>query len=309
MVHRRTPANYSAVPQHYPLADREFPFVASIELLDTSLHGLRRSQSMGCILAVVAAPYLQLDRLKALLASAPSYLCYLIHGSIVYVGHGNGDRKIGDRVATEVRNKAQVYLLYSLDPRFDKLAAGYLEARLIDRLHDIGVPLANLHRPLGGSLNLDLGFEQLVRQAEFLLGVAGFRPLETLGSTARRPSRPPPSATRILRDVVPIEPDQMPTPPATVYRLRHKGLQATGFLSGAKAFYVQPGADYAMPARKGMTEYNILRRKSLEQFLEPMPGEEDRRRLRVGLKCATLPIASKMLTGEHIGKKVWQVGE
>lgn len=260
---------------------------------------------MGGILAVVAAPFLQLDRLKAQLPSASRNICYLVHGSVVYVGQGNGDRKIGERVAAEVLKNAQVYLLYSLDPRFQKLAAGYVEARLVDRLHDIGVPLANLHRPLGGDLNLDPGFEQLVRQAEILLGVAGFRPLETPGSTGGRPSLSLP-ATRILGDVVPIEPDRMPPPPATLYRLRHKRLQATGFLSEGK-FYVQPGADYALTSQPGMTEYNILRRKGLEQFLQPVPGEEQHRRLRVGLRCATLPIASKLLTGEHIGRKAWQV--
>ncbi|MFC7702381.1 hypothetical protein ACFQX9_37635 [Bradyrhizobium sp. GCM10028915] len=306
MADLKGPTDDTVVFQQYPLLDRELPFVATIEFLDTSLCGLRRSQSMGGILAVVAAPFLQLDRLKAQLPSASSNICYLVHGSVVYVGQGNGDRKIGERVAAEVLNKAQVYVLYSFDPRFHKLAAGYVEARLVDRLHDIGVPLANLQRPLGGNLNLDPGFEQLVRQAEFLLGVAGFRPLEGLGSTAGRPSLSLP-ATRILGDVVPIEPDQMPTPPATLYRLRHKGLQATGFLSGGKVFYVQPGADYALTAQRGMTEYNILRRKGLEQFLEPVPGEEQHRRLRVGLRCATLPIASKLLTGEHIGKKAWQV--
>lgn len=259
---------------------------------------------MGCILAVVAGPYPQLDQLKAQIPAA-SCICYVIHGSIVYVGHGNGDRKIGERVASGACDNAQVYVVYSSDPRFDKIAAGYLEARLIDRLHEVGVPLANLHRPLGGRLNLHVGFEEIVRQAEFLLGVAGFRPSEALGPTARRPSRPLP-ATRILRDVVPIEPDQMPSA-TTLYRLRYKGLQARGFFSDEeKVFYIEPGADFALTSRAGMTEYNLIRRQSLEKYLEPVPGEEHRRRLRVGLRCATLPIASKVLTGEHIGKKAWQ---
>lgn len=302
MANSRIPPN-DGTPWPFQQIDRGFPFVATTELSDWSLQGLRRSQSMGCILAVVAGPYLELDQLKAQISAASS-ICYVIHGSIVYVGHGNGDRKIGERVAAEACDNAQVYVVYSLDPRFDKIAAAYLEARLIDRLHEIGVPLANLHRPLGGRLSLHVGFEEIVRQAEFLLGVAGFRPSEALGPKAHRPPRPLP-ATRILRDVVPIEPDQMP-PATTLYRLRHKGLQASGFFSDEKVFYIEPGADFALTSRAGMTEYNLIRRQSLEEYLEPLPGEEHRCRLRVGLRCATLPIASKVLTGEHIGKKAWQ---
>jgi hypothetical protein len=285
-------------------ADRGSGFVATIELLDGTLSGIRRGQAPGYTLLVLAGPFSQLHVLKSLLPEVAVYRCYLIHGKVVYVGHGNNDRKIGDRLAADHKENAQVYVIYSLDSRFDKAQAGYLEARLMDRLFVAGAPLANVDRPFGSGLKEDPGLEQIVRQSELLLGVAGFRPLECVGATALA-SRTLPGA-RILEDVVPVEPDQMPPLPDTRYRLHCRGLSAEGFYSGPKIFFVQPGADYALGVRRGMTEHNKARRQGIEKFLEPVHGAEHRMRLRVGLRCLSAPIAAKLLSGEHVGRKVWQ---
>jgi len=274
--------------------------------MDTALLGLRPLHSMGCILSVVAAPFGQLHRLKALLP-ATGYVCYVIVGSVVYVGHGNGDRNFGERLSRAMRDRSHIYVLYASDPRFDKPAAAYLEARFIDRLYEIGVPLANHNRPFGSGLAIDTGMEQLVRQAEILLGLAGFRPLETIGNGARRPPRLL-GATRLAEGIEPIEPDQMPSRPANsnAYRLNLQGMHAEGFFIG-KTFYVEPGAEYALELRRGMSRHNEIRRKGIEKFLEPLAGIEHRKRLRVGLKCLSLPIAATVLSGKHVGTKVWKV--
>ncbi|MET4091025.1 hypothetical protein ABID60_006768 [Bradyrhizobium sp. S3.5.5] len=286
-------------------AERSFRFVATTELLDGTLNGMRRSQAPGYMLSALAGPLSQLPRLKSLLPPAAAYMCYLVHGKVVYVGHGNGDRKIGDRLSADAKTGAQVYVVYSIDPRFDKVQAGYLEARLIDRLFAAGLPLANGNRPFGSGLQEDAGLEQLVEQAELLFGMTGFRPIEVACSGASQGSRGLPG-TRILRDVVPIEPDQMPAQPTERYRLNYRGLAAEGFYAGKRTFYVQPGADFAVGERRGMTAHNKARRKGLVKFLDPVSGADNRMRVRVGLRCLSAPIAAKILTGEHIGSKVWQ---
>jgi hypothetical protein len=289
--------------QRFPARDCAALFEVAVALLDGTLNGLRRSEATGYMLSVLAAPFSELPRLKSILPDAAAYICYVIHGEVVYVGHGNGDRKIGERLAAEVTRGAQVYVIFSLDPRFDKLKAGYVEARLIDRLYTAGIPLANMHRPYGGGLNEHPGFEQLVRQSEVLLGVAGFRPLESPGA-AQPPMTLP--AARTLRDVVPIDPDKMPTPEAGMYRLNCGGMRAEGFFSGKKTFYIRPGADYELEARPGTTKHNLARRNDIERFLEPTPGVRSRKQLHMGLKCVSAAIAAKVLTGKHLGTNAWQ---
>ncbi len=302
---RRRRTGRPVLPQSTATADRGFPFVATIELLEDTLSGLRRAQAPGYTLMVLAGPFRQLPVLKTLLPELAVYRCYLVHGKVVYLGHGNSDRKIGDRLASNLKADAQVYVVYSLDPRFDKAQAAYLEARLMDRLFEAGVPLANVDRPFGSGLAEDPGLEQLVRQSELMLGVAGFRPLDCIDDTLPRTSRALPGA-RILQDVVPVEPDQMPPLPERRYRLNYRGLSAEGFFSGPKIFYIQPGADYAVEVGRGMTPHNKARRKGVEKFLEPMAGADRRMRLRVGLRCLSAPVAAKILSGEHVGKGVWQ---
>jgi hypothetical protein len=255
--------------QRFPARDCAALFEVAVALLDGTLNGLRRSEATGYMLSVLAAPFSELPRLKSILPDAAAYICYVIHG----------------------------------DPRFDKLKAGYVEARLIDRLYTAGIPLANMHRPYGGGLNEHPGFEQLVRQSEVLLGVAGFRPLESPGA-AQPPMTLP--AARTLRDVVPIDPDKMPTPEAGMYRLNCGGMRAEGFFSGKKTFYIRPGADYELEARPGTTKHNLARRNDIERFLEPTPGVRSRKQLHMGLKCVSAAIAAKVLTGKHLGTNAWQ---
>jgi hypothetical protein len=305
MSKRKNPQSEIASTPIYPVLDRELPFVADLELMDTTLFGLRRAQSMSCILSVVAAPFAKLNRLKTLLSGA-SHVAYVICGSVVYVGHGNGDRKFGDRLTAEELRQAQIYVLYSVDTRFDKPSAGYVEARLIDRLFAIGVALANLNRPFGSELNIDNRLEPLVRHAEVLLGAAGFRPLEEVRNVPRRATRTL-GALRLVDGIEPIEPKEMPIQPASnkLYQLNHRGMRASGFFIG-KTFHVEPGADYALEVKRGMSRHNKVRRKQVEQYLERSAGDEHRKRLRVGLRCRSAPIAAKVLSGMHIGGKAWR---
>jgi hypothetical protein len=136
--------------------------VARIALLDGSISGLREVDSLGSILAVHAGPYSQLDRMKAN-SSHFDFITYVIDTPRIYTGHGRGTRKIGDRVDQDALQTSQVYVICSRDPRFEKFAASYVEARMIDIADDLGVPLANINRPYGRSgLRVSTDLEPLV---------------------------------------------------------------------------------------------------------------------------------------------------
>ena len=154
-----------------------------------------------------------------------THVTYVIDAPRSTTGQGNGDRKIGDRLDPQDLEQAQVYVIHSLDPRFDKLAASYVEDRLVDIADELGVPLANRKRPLGrDGLYICPNLEQLVVHAEFLLAAAGFRRFEEARqSTPDRPARL--AATADLHDVRIIEPEDLVIPDTAVFkRLVHTKL-------------------------------------------------------------------------------------
>jgi hypothetical protein len=278
--------------------------VARIALLDGSISGPREIDSLGSILAVHAAPFSRLDRMKA----NSGYITYVIDTPRIYTGHGRGTRKIGDRADREAKQTSQVYVICSSDPRFDKLAASYVEARLIDIADECAIPLANSIRPFGrNGLRPSADLEQLVQHAQFLLSVAGFRRFEEVRRT--QPDRPlRVAATADLHDVRVLEPETMTIPAdAMRKRLIRRDLQAEGYAVGNR-FHVLPGADYSCVSRSGLSEDNRSRRASIAamDILTPLPGIADRARLSVGLDCRSSAIAAKILSGEHIGTGAWQ---
>jgi hypothetical protein len=278
--------------------------VARVALLDGSISGLREIDSLGSILAVHAAPFSQLDRIKA----NSGYITYVIDAPRIYTGHGRKSRKIGDRVDQKAKQTSQLYVICSSDPRFDKLAAMYLEGRLIDTADQLGLPLANIIQPFGrNGLRPSADHEQLVQHAQFLLSVAGFQRFEEARRTqSDRPLRV--AATGDLHDVRILEPETM-TIPADAVRMRliRRDLQAEGYAIGDR-FLVRPGADYSCVSKSGLSEDNRSRREAIEAMgvLEPLPGVTDRARLPVGLDCRSPAIAAKILSGEHIGTNAWQ---
>jgi hypothetical protein len=281
--------------------------VARIALLDGSISGLREVDSLGSILAVHAAPYSQLDRMKAN-SSRFDFITYVIDTPRIYTGHGRGTRKIGDRVDQDALQTSQVYVICSSDPRFEKFAASYVEARIIDIADELGVPLANIVRPYGRSgLRISTDLEPLVHHADLLLSIAGFHRFE---EARRMPSDRPlrVAMSGDLHDMRLLDPETI-TVPADAMRMRliRRDLQAEGFVRGAR-FLVLPGADYCYATKSGLSEDNRFRREAIEatRVLEPLPGVTERARLPVGLDCKSPAIAAKVLSGEHIGTSAWQ---
>jgi hypothetical protein len=280
--------------------------VARVALFDGSISGLREIDSFGSILAVRAAPFSALERMKATINGG--FITYVIDAPQIYTGHGRDTRNIGDRIGEVAKQTSQVYVIYSRDTRFDKIAASYVEARVIDIAAELGIPLKNCVRPFGrGGLTISAEHEQLVHHAQFLLSVAGFRRFEE----ARRsqPDRPlRVTTTADLHDVRMLEPETIAIPAeAVAMRLIRHDLHATGFTIGDR-FLVQPGADFSYVTKSGLSEENRSRRDAIQAagVLEPLPGITDRARLTVGLDCKSPAIAAKILSGEHIGTSAWQ---
>jgi hypothetical protein len=278
--------------------------------VDGSVSGLRNFDSCGSILQVRAAPFADLDRLM-ITPSRLTHVTYVIDAPRIYTGQGKGTRKIGDRLDPEELEQAQVYIIHSLDPRYDKLAVSYVEDRLIDTADELGVPLANRTQPFGrDGLCICPNLEQLVVHAEFLLAVAGFQRFEEVRLT--NPGRPARlAATADLHDVRIIEPEDVSIPAdAVIMRLVHRSLQAEGYEIGER-FVVLPGADYCYETKSGLSDDNRARREAIERLnkqedlLQELPGVTDHCQLRVGLDCKTAPIAAKIVTGEHLDNRAW----
>jgi hypothetical protein len=278
---------------------------ARITLLDGSITGCREIDSLGSILRVHAAPFVELE--KATING--NFVAYVIDAPRLYAGHGRvSTRTMGDRIDVEAARASQVYVIYSVDPRFDKLTASYVEARLINTAAELAIPLANGIRPFGfDGLTLSPDLEQLVQHAEVLLSVAGFRRFEEARQAqSSRPARV--TATGNLHDVLLIEPEAITIPAdATCKRLNCRELRAEGYQVGDR-FHVLPGADYCYASKSGLSSHNQLRRQAIEAMdvLEPLPGVTDHARLHVGLNCKSAAIAAKILTGDHVGNRAWQ---
>jgi hypothetical protein len=279
---------------------------AQITLRDGLITGLREIHSLGSILLVRAAPFAEQDRMKAEIAG---FITYIIDVQRIYTGHGRATRNIGDRIGQEARqSNNQVYLIYSLDKRFDKPAASYVEARLIDIAAELAIPLANSVRPFGrNGLAISADLEQLVRQAQVLLSVAGFRRFEEARQAqSDRPVRV--AATGDLHDLRLLDPAAMTVPTdAPRKRLICPNLHAEGYQVGDR-FHVLPGADYCYESKSGLSTDNRSRRKAIEalDILQPLPGVTGHAQLRVGLDCKSAAIAGKILSGKHIGNRSWE---
>ena len=292
------------------ISQPKFKLVTRTVPIDGGIFGLREIDSFGSILRVRAAPFADLDRLKAI-AGGLTHVTYVIDTPRIYTGQGKGNRRIGDRLDPQELEHAQVYAIHSLDPRFDKLAAAYVEDRLIDIADELGVPLANGNQPFGrNGLCICPNLEQLVVHADFLLATAGFRRFEEARQTAfDRPARL--AATADLHDLRIIKPDNETPADAVMMRLVHSRLQAKGYKVGER-FVVLPGADYCHETKSGLSDDNRARRKAIEELnkrenlLQELPGVKDRSELLVGLDCKSAPIAAKILTGEHLGNAAWE---
>ena len=155
--------------QDHLLRSGRFEYLEGIPL------GIRRARGAISGLRVVAGPFADVDRVLAE-ACFPPFMTYILKGSVAYIGHGCGERRLGDRLtAAELAGIEQVYVVHSGDSFFGKHIARVLECRLWKIADDNGVGLANRVRPNGVSREELASAEarEIVREARFLLFAAG----------------------------------------------------------------------------------------------------------------------------------------
>ena len=271
-----------------------------------SASGLRNIDSLGSILRVSAGPFAEMDRMKADIRSA--YIAYVVDTPRIYPGYGRKNRNIGELIKDQLQPDSQVYIIDASDPRFAKHEAAYIEAGLIETSIKLRVPLANRKRPFGRDGHaISPDHEQLVAHARLLLSVAGFGRFDEVQQAQSDLSKRIPSAGN-LHGVQILDPETMTIPAdATRMRLIRRDIHAEGF-SVDDRFHLLPGADYVYADKGWMSEDNRQRRRAIEsmEILEPLAGVAGRARLLVGLDCKGAAMAGTILSGEHIGNKVWQ---
>lgn len=290
-------------------------FTAATVFVDGSAGGMRLVKSSGSRLSVIVTPFAELARLKERL-SPWDYVVYVIDDPSpnsdqkTYIGHGDGERKFGDRFST-ISATTIIYVIVATDDTFNKVTAPYVEARLIGIATDLNIPLVNTGRPFGRGLGIIDDLEQLVGHAETLLSVAGFSRIEM----ARR--NPPALRLRLSvtadRDemVAMTEDEQIAIPQNGVaHRLDHRDLHVIGY-TWNKRFYVMPGSDYARRTRNDLS-YDHQQRRGLleaEKWVAPATDAPDKLKLQVGFHCRSGTFAARIISGENIDEKSWIVVE
>jgi hypothetical protein len=287
-------------------------FTAATVFIDGNPSGMRLVKLCGSRLSILVLPFAELARLKERL-SPWDYVVYVIDdpsptsNQKTYIGHGDGERKFGDRLGNAISATTQIYVVIAAGDTFDKVTAPYVEARLIGICTDLNIPLANSGRPFGRGLGIIDDLEQLVGHAETLLSVAGFTRIEI----ARQ--NPPAlrlrlSVTTDRDEMVAMTEDEKAVVPqkGVAYRLGCRDLHAVGFAWNDR-FYVMAGSDYARRSRSDLS-YDHQRRRDLleaEKWVGPATGMPDRMTLKVGFHCRSGAFAAKLLSGEHIDEDSW----
>lgn len=272
-------------------------------LFDGDPEGLRRVNSLTSILTVTAGP---LPAITAFTKNADSkivFMDYVCEGPVSYIGHGAAERRVGDRLGKQDRDRIeQAYVIHSLDARFNKDIAEKLEDRLIEIARANLVPLANdpTVGGLGGEAARSPEIEELLRDVRQKLWIAGCRLFEH-----RHPAGQPNAI--VGNGIEVIEPEALAAMDMTrPVQLNCGGLQARACWVGAR-LVVMPGADFSKVERKGMSKHNLDRRAFVRNasVLEDIPGVADRCRLRAALAFDSAAIAAKVIVGMHVGSKVW----
>src|SRR4051794_17757810 len=111
----------------------------------TSADGLRHIHSTTSILKVTVGPVPIVEEFLKQERFSSGYRTYFAEGPVSYIGHGCGERRIGDRVTpAQWAAMEKLYLVYSPFPAaYLKDLAQDSESLLIEFADANGVPLAN----------------------------------------------------------------------------------------------------------------------------------------------------------------------
>jgi len=285
--------------QDHLLRSGRFEYLEGIPL------GIRRTRGAISGLCVVAGPFAEVDRVVAE-ACFPPFMTYILKGSVAYIGHGCGERRLGDRLtADELAGIEQVYVVHSGDSFFGKHIARVLECRLWKIADDNGVALANRVRPNGVGREELASAEarEIVREARFLLLAAGCTIFEE--KAAARPA----STSLGALGVRFVSEGGMPPALGPTLVLDHRGSARARGYAVEGGFLVLPGSDFRLSDARGLDRHNRERRDHLRQLkknFSASEGDRSKATLTLPMICASRAMAAKVLTGAHLNSSVWK---
>jgi Fe-S cluster assembly iron-binding protein IscA len=276
--------------------------------------GLRLIQNGASRIAVWAFPMAEATSIA--LPRAVSAIAYvLLSHDMAYFGESkNGLARVVDHLADPTKSFArEAYVVTGYpEPWPDKLPAIYLQYRLWSIAQAAGhLNIANVQRPQTPvAANEDRGLlERYVEDARLLLRDGGCHALDSNFASQRRLAPPveQDEDTIVPEDMVPIRIDVIAMPPiGGELELDYMGLWARGYPSEG-GFVVLPGAEFRTAVNASAQEIIKTRRAQLNDAgaLVEIAGVGDRSRLLVALWFPSPAIAAKVVTGAHIGSRVW----
>jgi hypothetical protein len=151
--------------------------------------------------------------------------------------------------------------------------------------------------------------ERILGDTRLLLHDAGCRVLDSNFDSLRRtgPSEPREGAIG-SNDEMPMRIDVIASPPlGSELELDYTGLWARGYPAANGGFVVMAGSEVRSVVNASANPIVTTRRKELAdaEVLAPIPGLQDRLRLRVSVWFPSAAIAAKVVTGAHVNSRVW----
>ncbi|AMA56832.1 hypothetical protein BCCGELA001_11640 [Bradyrhizobium sp. CCGE-LA001] len=275
--------------------------------------GLREVHDDVSRLTVSAFPFAMVKDISPTLGAVAA--CYILadHGT-AYIGEtGNAGRRLGEHSGDASKAFArEVYVISGyLSAWFDKTTAIYLQYRLTHSALQAGlVDIMMGMRPQVLELpnHKRASLDHVVEHAERLLFDAGCRVLRSNFASQRRKQEPSETDMAMAADDNrPMQIDVMDLPPlGNELELDYCDLWARGY-PVRDGFVVTAGSEVRSLVNQSVNPILHTRRAELAaaDALSPIPGIQDRGRLRVAVCFPSAAIAGKVLTGAHVNSGVW----
>lgn len=274
--------------------------------------GLREVHDDVGRLTVSAFPFAMVKDIQSTLGAVPA--CYILADhATAYIGETrNVGRRLSEHSAHPSKAFArEVYVISGyLCAWFDKTAAIYLQYRLTQIAEQAGlvdVMKGTNPQVLELPSHKRASLDHFVEHGERLLFDAGCRVLRSNFASQRRKQEATETDVVIGPDDGPMQIDVTDLPPlGNELELDYCDLWARGY-PVRDGFVVTAGSEVRNLVNQSVNPILHTRRAELAaaDALAPIPGIEDRLRLRVAVCFPSAAIAAKVVTGAHVNSGKW----